>query len=138
MENLLNAAWLLLSLAAGWLWLRRWRDISRFSFPVQLCALACSLIILFPVVSANDDLYLQQIAIETSDKQKSSTVTFSGKLARQCSHPSAASFAMPQTPPTAYCDAVLAMVATAVVSLLTTTISFLPFLDRPPPRLFLA
>lgn len=138
MEVLLNAAWMLLSLATGWLWLRRWRDVSRYPLLVQLCSLTCALIILFPVVSANDDLYMQRTAIETSDKQKSSLVGPSGKLARQCSHARAASPALPQTPAGARADAALSGVSTGVVAPLITTSFCLPFLNRPPPLFFLA
>ena len=72
MVSLLNALWTLLSLAAAWAWLRRGRRFSRHSVAIQLCSLACALIILFPVVSANDDLAMQQMATETSERQKPS------------------------------------------------------------------
>jgi len=136
MEDLLNALWLLLSLATVWLWLRHWSRVSKYSFPVQLCSLTCALIILFPVVSANDDLYLERMAIETSENRKTSNVGPCVKLARQHFHPHVNPPALPQNLPTARHDAVLAMVATSVVSLLIPATSFLPSLNRPPPRLF--
>jgi hypothetical protein len=138
MEDLLNAVWLMLVLTAGWVWLRHWRGFSRYSLFLQLWALACGLIILFPVVSANDDLYLQRNAIETSEKQKSATVVCASQAVRPCSHARAAWSALPQTPFTALGHVVLSLAATDPISLLVAKTSFLPFLNRPPPRLFLA
>lgn len=138
MENLLNIAWLVLSLAAGWLWLRRWRDVSRYSFPLQLGTLTCALIILFPVISANDDLYLQQIALETSENQKRSCVEVSGKLVRQPGHVGNTFLALLQTLPALCFDPEPTMAAEAPASLLLQRIVSFPSLNRPPPRLPLA
>jgi len=138
MENLLNIAWLILSLLAGLLWLRRWRDVSRYSFPLQLATLTCALIILFPVVSANDDLYLQQIAIEASENQKRSSAEVSGKLLRQPGHIGTGFLALLQIPPALCFDADLTMTVDVPPSVLLERIFSFSLLNRPPPHLFLA
>jgi hypothetical protein len=66
MELLLNLAWLLLALPAFWLW-RDARSVraGRGFTPLQcLLALGCILVILFPVVSATDDLRAMSTEIE--------------------------------------------------------------------------
>ena len=72
MELLLNLAWLLLALPAFWLW-RGARSVprgSKFS-PVQcVLALGCMLVILFPVVSATDDLRAMRSEMEESSANK--------------------------------------------------------------------
>jgi hypothetical protein len=57
MEQLLNLAWLLLGLPAYWLWRRGAR---RFSSLQCLASLGCLLVLLFPVISASDDLHAMQ------------------------------------------------------------------------------
>lgn len=71
MELLLNLAWLLLALPACWLWRRR---ISRCKLSSLECllALACVLVILFPVVSATDDLAAMRTEMEESPASKRS------------------------------------------------------------------
>jgi hypothetical protein len=67
MELLLNLAWLLLALPAYWLWRRSAR---RFS-PLQcLLALGCVLVLLFPVISASDDLHVMRAEMEDSSISK--------------------------------------------------------------------
>lgn len=72
MELLLNLAWLLLALPAFWLWrttgsMPRGR---RFSAVQCLLALGCMLVILFPVVSATDDLHAMRSEMEESPASK--------------------------------------------------------------------
>lgn len=68
MELLLNLAWVLLALPAYWLWLqdggaRAGRRVS----PLQcLLALGCALVLLFPVISASDDLHVMRAEMEES------------------------------------------------------------------------
>jgi len=74
MELLLNLAWLLLALPACWLW-RGSRAASagrRFTSLQCLFALACVLVILFPVVSATDDLRAMRNEMEESPASKRS------------------------------------------------------------------
>jgi hypothetical protein len=58
MELLLNLAWVLLALPGYWLWrtaeARQGRTISSLQC---VLALACVLVLLFPVISASDDLH---------------------------------------------------------------------------------
>jgi hypothetical protein len=68
MELLLNLAWVLLALPAYWLWrrdagVRRGR---RFSSLQCLLALGCVLVLLFPVISATDDLRAMRAEMEDS------------------------------------------------------------------------
>jgi hypothetical protein len=72
MELLLNLAWLLLALPAYWLW-RGARSVPqgrRFHSLQCLLALACMLFILFPVVSATDDLHAMRAEMEESPAGK--------------------------------------------------------------------
>jgi hypothetical protein len=72
MELLLNLAWLLLALPAFWLWRGASSAPFRRKFTAFQCllALACMLVILFPVVSATDDLRAMRNEIEESPASK--------------------------------------------------------------------
>jgi hypothetical protein len=72
MELLLNLAWLLLALPAYWLWRRgaESRLARRVSSLQCLLALACALVLLFPVVSASDDLHAMRAEMEDSSTNK--------------------------------------------------------------------
>jgi hypothetical protein len=72
MELLLNLAWLLLALPAFWLWRssRSSPDGRKFTALQCLLALGCILVILFPVVSATDDLRAMRNEIEESPASK--------------------------------------------------------------------
>ncbi len=92
MELLLNLAWLLLALPAFWLWHR-----SRSAGPGHgvnalqcLLALGCLLVILFPVVSATDDLRAMRSEMEESPASK--------RTIRQASNDKAAAWKR-QSPP---------------------------------------
>ena len=74
MELLLNLAWLLLVLPAYWLW-RSARSVPaarKFHSLQCLLALACMLVILFPVISATDDLCAMRSEMEESPASKRS------------------------------------------------------------------
>jgi hypothetical protein len=73
MELLLNLAWLLLALPAYWLW-RDCRGVrpGRRSSLQCLLSLGCMLVILFPVVSATDDLHAMRAEMEESSTSKRS------------------------------------------------------------------
>jgi hypothetical protein len=76
MELLLNLAWLLLALPAFCLW-RSSRTAPRgrrFTSLQCLLALACLLVILFPVVSATDDLRAMRNEMEESPASKRSVL----------------------------------------------------------------
>ena len=68
MELFLNLAWVLLALPAYWLWqsARNLRGGRRFSSLQCLLALASVLVLLFPVISATDDLLAMRTEIEES------------------------------------------------------------------------
>jgi hypothetical protein len=72
MELLLNLAWLLLALPAFWLWRGARCAPHRRKFTAFQCllALGCMLVILFPVVSATDDLRAMRDEIEESPASK--------------------------------------------------------------------
>jgi HAMP domain-containing protein len=67
MELLLNLLWLLLALPAWWVWRRQDR-----SFDSLRCVLvlACALVLLFPVISATDDLQAMRQEMEESTPSK--------------------------------------------------------------------
>ena len=68
LELLLNLCWLLLIGPGAYLWLRRrGRSQPLFQFSI---ALACLLFLLFPVISASDDLHAMQQEMEESSPSK--------------------------------------------------------------------
>jgi hypothetical protein len=72
MELLLNLAWLFLALPAYWLWRasRTPHANRKFSSLQCLLALGCLLVVLFPVVSATDDLRAMRTEMEESPSSK--------------------------------------------------------------------
>ncbi|MFZ0300772.1 MAG: hypothetical protein WAM13_20660 [Candidatus Sulfotelmatobacter sp.] len=72
MELLLNLAWLLLVLPAYWLWRRdSGLRAARWVTSLQcLLALGCVLVLLFPVISASDDLHAMRTEMEDSSISK--------------------------------------------------------------------
>jgi hypothetical protein len=80
-ELLLNLAWLLLAFPAYWLWRRRETSAPQgrsFRSCQGLLALGCVLVLLFPVVSATDDLHAMRAEMEEPGISKRSV--------RQASH----------------------------------------------------
>jgi hypothetical protein len=79
MELLLNIAWLLLALPAFWLWRSsKSAPAGRRLTALQcLLALGCMLVILFPVVSATDDLRAMRTEMEESPASKRTVRTAS-------------------------------------------------------------
>ena len=73
MELLLNLFWLLLALPAWWLWRGR-RTSGHFTSVQCLLALGCLLFVLFPVVSATDDLRAMRAEMEDSPAGKRSVL----------------------------------------------------------------
>jgi len=133
METLLNVVWLLVSAAIAGAWVRQGRSQHRGLGPsVQVLALACTAVFLFPVISATDDLQATALAVETTDTKQNPR-----KLAapRPGSIPSGGSFPPPVlqiTVSPAPVDGVALL--PRVVSLAISAISFPgPLEDRPPP-----
>ncbi len=72
MELLLNLAWVLLALPAYWLWrgspgAHQKRCVTSLQC---LLTLGCVLVLLFPVISASDDLHAMQAEMEESATSK--------------------------------------------------------------------
>ena len=73
MEVLLNLVWMLLALPAWWLWRRRAHHPE--AGPWQcLLALACLLVLLFPVISASDDLSAVRAEMEENGASRTASV----------------------------------------------------------------
>ena len=73
MELLLNLLWLMLALPAFWLWQRqaeRTRARQSWHSFRRLLVLGCLLILLFPVISASDDLHFIRPEMEESTSSK--------------------------------------------------------------------
>ncbi|MGA8273308.1 MAG: hypothetical protein WB919_17230 [Candidatus Sulfotelmatobacter sp.] len=72
MELLLNLAWMLLLLPACWLWRRGAgaRMERRVTALQCLLALGCVVVLLFPVISATDDLHAMRAEMEESAASK--------------------------------------------------------------------
>jgi hypothetical protein len=70
MELILNFCWLLLIAPALCLWARQTTGSKRFQ---NLIALTCLLVLLFPVVSASDDLHAMRQEMEESSSSKHSS-----------------------------------------------------------------
>ena len=69
MELVLNLFWVAIALAAFCALLRRRRAASQVPYAKALLALACVLVLLFPVVSASDDLHPAQAVLEEATKR---------------------------------------------------------------------
>jgi len=94
MELLLNLIWTALALAAfSALVIGRRRSaawMASFPFATTLCAMACAVVLLFPVISATDDLHPTQALAEDAAKR--------GRIAISYLHPSGtngSAFALP-------------------------------------------
>jgi hypothetical protein len=72
MELLLNLAWMLLALPAFWLWRQGGtaRVARRVTALQCLLALGCAVVLLFPVISATDDLHAMRAEMEESATSK--------------------------------------------------------------------
>lgn len=70
MELLLNLVWLLLAIPAYFLWRNANRAQYAGATSLQcLFALGCALILLFPVISATDDLHAMRVEMDESSKR---------------------------------------------------------------------
>jgi hypothetical protein len=73
MELLLNILWLMLALPAIWLWRRDpayARSSRRLGYLCPVVLLGCILVLLFPVVSATDDLHAMGQEMEESSPSR--------------------------------------------------------------------
>ncbi len=91
MELFLNLCWLSLSLPAYLLWRQRVSS-STLSRPRNsavsplafLCVLGCALVLLFPVISASDDMHAMRAVMEESSPGKRSVSHAAGENASSC------------------------------------------------------
>jgi hypothetical protein len=73
MELLLNILWLMLALPAIWLWRRDpayARSSRRLGYLCPVVLLGCILVLLFPVISATDDLHAMRQEMEESSPSR--------------------------------------------------------------------
>lgn len=134
MELLLNLAWLLLALPAYWLWraARSHKD-PEFSSLQCLLALACALVMLFPVISATDDLHAMRSEVEESPISKRSV--------RQAGHDKASMYSgRLQSPPAVATTLPLFTLSVERADLPVAPLSFIPLApqslhpSRAPPQ----
>lgn len=88
MELLLNLAWILLALPSYWLWRRgaSSRAARRVTALQVLLALGCGLVLLFPVISATDDLHAMRAEMEESSSSKRAVRQAVGEKSSACVH----------------------------------------------------
>jgi hypothetical protein len=126
MELLLNLAWLLLVLPAYWIWRQGVvaKRPNRFNSLQGLLALGCLLVLLFPIISATDDLHAMRAEMEEPGASKrsvrqASPDKFSVKVSRLHNSP-----AIPEnaSPFALSCDSWRESVITSSSPLATTSI----------------
>ena len=131
MELLLNLFWLLLIGPGVYLWLReRRRAKSLFQFSIALC---CLLFLLFPVISASDDLHAMRQEMEESSPSKRALKQIAKRAPGQDSSapPAQLTPAIEVLP----CNHVCGDVPRFVVAATHPAHATLPF-PRPPPSFF--
>jgi hypothetical protein len=139
MELLLNLAWLLLAIPAYWLWRNSTPANRRHRFSSLQCllALGCALVLLFPVISATDDLHAMRAEMEESPVSKRSVQRGSTDK-NPISHPPA------QSPPALLTGGLPFLAVTEFSAAFSHKTSFLPVAPpiecagRAPPALSLA
>ena len=73
MELLLNLVWLTLAVPAIWIWRNNSARVGHSRYHDRLCScllLVCVLVLLFPVISASDDLHPMRAEMEESSPFK--------------------------------------------------------------------
>jgi hypothetical protein len=112
-ELALNLCWLALVLPAFFLWQRRELcDRSARGSLLFVCTLGCVLVLLFPVISASDDLHSSSQAMEESKR-----IFRSGDQGGDhCSQPTVSSFSQPALPAASAPRLILARSATVSLS----------------------
>ena len=96
MELFLNICWLCLLVPAYLLWRQRSASDRRSPTALYLCALGCVFVLLFPVISASDDLHAMQPETEESER------AFRGANQRACAPHALTQSAQPFHPGSAY------------------------------------
>jgi hypothetical protein len=91
MELLLNLIWLALALPGLWMWRKmpaRVRNPHWFGRCRPFLLLACVLVLLFPVISATDDLHAMRPEIEESNPFNRQLKNSAGARSCACAHAS--------------------------------------------------
>jgi hypothetical protein len=73
METILNFIWLVLTIAAVWLWRFRWsvsREGRAHTLRMEAVAMVCVLALLFPVISLTDDLHPETVAVDAASGKR--------------------------------------------------------------------
>src|SRR5258708_21190789 len=73
METILNLVWLVVTLAALWIWRFRWaasRRNPRCNVRQETIAIVCVLALLFPVISLTDDLHPDMVPADTVSSKR--------------------------------------------------------------------
>jgi hypothetical protein len=81
METTLNLVWLVVALAAIWLWRFRWavsRQNPRYGNRMEAAAMVCFLALLFPVISLTDDLHPETVAVDASSGKRNAYLIAAG------------------------------------------------------------
>jgi hypothetical protein len=95
METFLNLVWVLLVVAALWVWQRRWlrqKDASRRNRLQEWTAFVCVMVLMFYVVSMTDDLHPEILLCDGCSTGRRTA------LARPCTHrPSVKGHVAPQS-----------------------------------------
>jgi hypothetical protein len=81
METILNLLWLIVTLAALWLWRFRWlvsRRNPRARVFLETVAMGCALALLFPVISLTDDLHPEIVAVDASSGKRNCCLMVAG------------------------------------------------------------
>jgi hypothetical protein len=130
MELFLNLCWLSLLLPAYWLWRQRaWSDCATRASLVFFCTLGCVFVLLFPVISATDDLHAMRPEMEESERA-SRQASDSGFNHHHVGHSSQLAWIAPPRAPAAFHQ-----IGTVFLAPLTTPISVpaSASFSRPPP-----
>jgi hypothetical protein len=91
MELLLNLIWLAMALPGLWMWRKmpaRARNPHWFGRCRPLLLLGCALVLLFPVISATDDLHAMRPEIEESNPFNRQLKNSAGARSGVCAHAS--------------------------------------------------
>lgn len=140
MELLLNLVWLTLALPALWVWRRVPEEGCGFRVSLRFRAfliLSCLLMLLFPVVSATDDLHAMQQEMEESSPSKRTVRQAIGNSFAS-GWPAAHGFLVQPTSTASIChsDEICGVVLSSLVPL-PRQAETCPHGPRAPPRSFL-
>ena len=132
MEVFLNSIWLVVAIGAFLFWqMERASKRRDHSGRQRFLALACALVMLFPVISLTDDLHAEQAAMEDSSR----SVIKARNILQGCERAGSASF-LATAPPASYSVTALHFFLGAVVLAETSALCVTPISahdGRSPP-----